>query len=329
MNETNKHAHYILPGTTMYERPDIPVLGLALEIRPTLYATDAVVDPPGECRDEWRVMNEIAKRMGLGGAYPVPPLRWLSKLGYDLPPMTLYDIVIRTGPFGDLFGLRRKGWSLKKLRERAPHGAPLVEHLPAQKLKKVLETPEGKMHLNPPEFVAEVERLLADDADEAFPMRAIGIRELKSHNSWMHNTERLVPDSRIPMVRLNPADGRDAGVLSGRRGDRHRVGARRDHDARGADRGRGARHRRHPARVGPRRRLAAREPRGRRQLQRDRLRPPRGRRAARRDVGPERDPDPHPRGRARERRASCLVRRHRLGGGRSGISPTVSRRHGA
>jgi formate dehydrogenase len=214
VNESNKYAHYILPGTTFYERPDLPSLGLALEIRPTLYASEQVVEPRGDAREEWRVLNEIAKRMGLGGAYPMKPLRLMAKLGINVHPMKLLDMAIRTGPAGDLFGLRRKGWSLKKLRRRAPHGAKLAEHLPVQKLGKVIQTKDKRVHLVPDEFAAEVDRLIAHDDDAAFPLRAIGQRELRSHNSWMHNAPRLSSDDRQPSALVNPSDAAEAGVKS-------------------------------------------------------------------------------------------------------------------
>jgi formate dehydrogenase len=214
VNETNKYAHYILPSTTFYERPDLPLLGLALQIRPSLYATDAVAEPRGEAREEWRVLNDIAKRMGLGGAYPMAPLRWLAKLGIDIHPMTIYDLVIRTGPAGDLFGLRRKGWSLKKLRERAPHGVKLADHLPEQRLEKLLDTPDGKVSLVPPELSSEFERLLRHVEDPAFPLRTIGQRQLRSHNSWMHNSRRFVPDGHTPVALVNPSDADAAGATA-------------------------------------------------------------------------------------------------------------------
>jgi anaerobic selenocysteine-containing dehydrogenase len=216
MTETNKYAHYILPAPTFYEREDVAMLGMALELRPNLYATGKVIEPRGETRDEWRVFNDIAKRMGLGGAYSLAPLRWLAKLGYSIDPIKLYDVAIRTGPVGDLFGLRRGGWSLKKLREH-PHGVPLAPNLPVRKLEKVLATRDRKIHLGTPEFLSEVDRLRAhaeNDADEGYPLRAIGLREIRSHNSWMHNSPRLTPDTRRPAVLVHPADAAAAGVLA-------------------------------------------------------------------------------------------------------------------
>jgi formate dehydrogenase len=214
MNETNRHADYILPGTTMYERSDLPTLALTLDIRPTLFATDKVVEPRGEARDEWRVYNEVAKRMGLGGAYPVPALRWLSKRGIEIHPMALYDMTIRTGPFGDYFGLKRGGWSLGKLRKRAPSGVALSERLPTQDLATLLDTPDGKVQLAPPQMMLEAARALERSEDEAFPLRAIGLRELHSHNSWMHNAKRMMPSGRVPSALVHPDDAAAAGIAA-------------------------------------------------------------------------------------------------------------------
>lgn len=212
MNETNKHAHYLLPGTTFYERADVPILALELELRPTLYASDRVAQPRVGVREEWEVLNEIAKRMGLGGAYSVKPLRVLAKLGVTVHPKTLLDAAIRTGPHGDWFGLRR-GWSVAKLRAKAPHGVKLADHLaPYPDLGKVLRTPNGRIRLVPDELLGEVDRMLAHRPDEAFPMRAIGLRELKSHNSWMHNAPRLTADDRVPAVLVHPNDAARIGL---------------------------------------------------------------------------------------------------------------------
>ena len=195
VTETNRHAHYVLPAPTFYERADIPFLGMAFAIRPTLYATDKVIEPRGASRPEWQILNEIARRMGLGGAYPVPALRWLAKLGLAVDPMRLLDLAIRTAPVGDLFGLRRTGWSLRKLRRR-PHGIELADHLPVARLERVIRRPEKKIRLAPSELPSEVRRLFEHTDDPSYPLRAVGIRELHSHNSWMHNSPRLVPDGR-------------------------------------------------------------------------------------------------------------------------------------
>ena len=68
-------------------------------------------------------------------------------------------------------------------------------------------------------MVAELERLAVDsdapDADGPYPLRAHGLREARSHNSWLHNAARLMPPSRTCVAHVNPADGRAAGLVDG------------------------------------------------------------------------------------------------------------------
>ncbi len=54
VNETNRHADYVLPATTFLERDDMPY-GLAAS-SPTVFmqATEAVLDPYGEARRSGR-----------------------------------------------------------------------------------------------------------------------------------------------------------------------------------------------------------------------------------------------------------------------------------
>jgi formate dehydrogenase len=213
MNETNAHAHYLLPAPTFYERADVPWISMVGAIRPSLYATEKVIEPRGDTRPEWQVFNEIAKRMGLGGAYPMKPLRWLSRIGIEVDPIRLQDAAIRMSPVGDWFGLRRKGWSLKKLRKH-PHGVSLAEYLPVQDLEKILATADKKIRLGVAELVSETDRLFNHSEPDAYPLRAIGLRELRSHNSWMHNSPRLTSDNRRPTVLVNPADARTVGIAA-------------------------------------------------------------------------------------------------------------------
>jgi formate dehydrogenase len=217
MNETNKHAAYILPCTTMYEREDFPMQFLDRFVRPSLMVTEAVTDPPGECKPEWEILDDLARRMGLGGAYSNAAQRWLAKtLGLRIKPRQMADLLLRTGKAGDWFGLRRSGWSWKKLVERAPHGVVLHEDLPLRPLKGRLQHPDKKIHLADPKVIAEIARLEQEillDTDR--PYRLIGLREVRSHNSWMHNSEKLMPQSRRHLLRIHPADAEALGLAEG------------------------------------------------------------------------------------------------------------------
>ena len=213
VTETSKHAHYILPGTTFLEREDLPGTLLQWAATPFVQATRKVVDPPGECREEWRFYDELSKRLGLGGPFAFKSARVLSRLGLlRLTPMRLVDLMIRTGRHGDRFGLRRKGLSLKRILAE-PHGIVLDEHPATGVLARKVRHPEGRVQLFHADLVAEVDRLqVPRDADPDFPLRLIGRRETRSHNSWFHN----VPSRHHQgALEIHPDDARRAGLADG------------------------------------------------------------------------------------------------------------------
>lgn len=215
INETNKHADYVLPVAHFFERDDLPAAALTNLLRPAIWATEAVIEAPGEVRQEWRILNEIARRMGRGGAYPIRPLRWLAKLGCQVQPRRVLDLLLRTGEAGDRFGLRRHGVSFKKLTRDHPHGKALMEGLPTGQLEDMLRTPAKRLPLAAPETLGELEALGEHTDDSRFPFRLIGMRELRSHNTWMHNAPRLMPDGRSLTARVNSDDARRLGLADG------------------------------------------------------------------------------------------------------------------
>jgi anaerobic selenocysteine-containing dehydrogenase len=205
VNETNRHADYVLPASTLYEREDVPLAFLGFFTQPFIQMTEAVVPPPGEARQEWEIIDAIARRIGVA-PYSMRALRRLARLGIRLTPVQIVDLLIRTGPRGDLFGLRRSGLSLERLR-RHPHGLVLDEHIATGVLRRKLRTPSRLVRLFPPEIAGELERLRsANGSDPDFPLLLIGLRELRSHNSWMHNAPLLMRGGRVHALRVHPDD---------------------------------------------------------------------------------------------------------------------------
>jgi anaerobic selenocysteine-containing dehydrogenase len=203
MNETNKQAHYILPAPTFYERPDLPMFAMASMVRPSVFATKQVISPRGDVRHEADVLRSLAERLGLADKYPAGDL------------LEMADHELRTGPAGDLLGERPDGWSFQRLVEDQPHGAIVANELPIQDLDTFLATADHKVHIATPEFISEAERLLTWADDDACPLRAFGMRELRSHNTWMHNAPRLMGKNRRPAVLVNPWDAQRSGIDDG------------------------------------------------------------------------------------------------------------------
>ena len=119
-------------------------------------------EPRGEARQEWEIIDEISRRIGITPA-SLWLLRALGRLGVRLSPRQLIDLGLRLGPKGDLFGLRRGGLSLAKLR-RNPHGIRLGEHHPTGVLRKKVFHRDKRVHLDAPQIAAEVRALVREAA---------------------------------------------------------------------------------------------------------------------------------------------------------------------
>jgi formate dehydrogenase len=214
VNDTARHADYVLPATTFLEREDFPSAFLTFHTTPFVQWTDAVVKPRGEARQEWEIIEQIAARIGVTPS-SAAPARWLGKLGIKASPARLIDLLLRTGPKGDLFGLRRGGLSIDKLREN-PHGIVLGDEQPVGVLKRKVVHRDKRVHLDHREIAREVAALVSATGGSAdFPMRLIGLRELRSHNSWMHNVEKLMAADRSHTARVHPNDAARHGIADG------------------------------------------------------------------------------------------------------------------
>ena len=214
LNETSRHADYVLPATTFLERDDVPVAFLGFYTKPFIQSTEPVVPPAGEAREEWEVVDELARALEIE-PYSVPPLRLLARGRVRLSPRRLVDTLLRLGPEGDLFGLRRGGLSLGKLAKH-PHGIVLDDEIPTGVLKGKIRHKDRRVSLAPAEIAGELRRMeSANGADPAFPMRLIGLRELRSHNSWMHNSPLLMRGGRVHALRVHPEDAAAHGLEDG------------------------------------------------------------------------------------------------------------------
>ena len=223
MSDTAQLADYVLPATTFLEREDLPLPFLSLFTKPYINMTEAVVEPAGEARQEWEIIEEIAERIGIV-PQSVAAARWLGRLGLKLTPRQLVDLLLRAGSEGDRFGLRRDGLSVGRLAD-SPHGVVLADHLEEGVLAGKIRHRDKRVRLCPAEIADEVGRLTLDEGHGGdYPLRLIGLRELRSHNSWMHNSEKLMAGDRVHRARINPADAAAAGI-----GDGDRVRIRSSH----------------------------------------------------------------------------------------------------
>ena len=209
MNETNRHADYILPVANFLERADFPAIWLCGMPRPWLQMTPAVVDPPAGVREDWEVLDEIVGRMGLGGPFSQRSVRLVAKglrrFGIRITPTLMANALLKAG---------RSKWTLGKL-ERHPHGVVERPHARVGSAAKKVFHPGGLVNLGPQPVLEAIGQLAEPPAPlPEGALELVGRRELRSINSWLHNV-RTVRDDAGPTLWLNPVDAESRHLVSG------------------------------------------------------------------------------------------------------------------
>jgi anaerobic selenocysteine-containing dehydrogenase len=227
INETTRHAHLILPPTGALEHENYDLVFHLLAVRNTSKYSPALFDPAPDTRHDWEILGELTHRLQRGGA-----LGRLGSLGRKkaleaLTPKRLLDVALRLGPYGDRFGVRPGGLSLGKL-QREVHGVDLGPLGPC--LPDRLFTSDKRIRLAPELFVKDLERaekgLSPPAASADMDLRLIGRRHLRSNNSWMHNSHRLVKGRDRCTLLMHPEDAARRGIAHEQRVRvRSRVGA--------------------------------------------------------------------------------------------------------
>ncbi len=247
LNETTRHAHVILPPPSPLERSHYDLTFYRAAVRHVANYSEAIFPAAGPSEAE--ILARLAliaagKGAGadpaavddevLGGfiesevANPHSPIAGRDPapiralLEGETPCDQIVDFLLRTGPYGEGFGVDTEGLSLAALRAR-PHGVdlgPLGSRLPG-----LLETRSGKIELLPEAVTRDLERLRAelDAPAPANDLILIGRRDLRSNNSWMHNLPSLMSGRERCTLRMHP---QDAGRLELSDGTRVRIRSR-------------------------------------------------------------------------------------------------------
>jgi anaerobic selenocysteine-containing dehydrogenase len=230
-NETTRHAHFILPPTFALEHEHYGAALHLVAVRNTAKYNEALFAPAPDARHDWQIFSSLLAELVRDGPAGRAASAALSFATRRMSPARILDLLLRTGPHGDRFlPWRKDGLSLSKLR-RAPHGVdlgPLVPRLP-----EALYTETQRIALVPAVIAADLVRLEqtlgarhAETSGGRAGLVLIGRRELRSNNSWMHNSERLVKGPVRCTLRMHPDDARVRGLGDGATVEvRSRVGA--------------------------------------------------------------------------------------------------------
>ena len=252
LNETTRHADVILPPTAALERSHYDLIFSMFAVRNYAKYSDALFEPREDAKHDWQILLELAHRLEQQRKGGRLPLR--SELGWrafkQIGPDPILDLLLRSGPYGvdtgparkflqpavDLvldilperhplrglaklspvnrqWGALPKGLSLSALKDN-PHGVDLGPLQPS--LPDRLFTRDGLIHLAPRRYLQDLGRLhkhLVSEPDDQLSL--IGRRHVRSNNSWMHNSRRLVKGKDRCTLMLHPDDAGRLGLEAG------------------------------------------------------------------------------------------------------------------
>lgn len=227
LNETTRHAHVILPSPSFLESPHFDMWSWVFSLTSGGHYSPPVF-PTNDRPDHWRVVTRVGAIIGgkpdadvdamddayfrsLATAREVDPDMAIAALP-DRGPERILDLAIRTGPFGDRFGVVPDGLSLDVFRDR-PNG--LIHSRAVPCAHEGFDTASGKIEIAPALIVSDLPRLKRALGEGDNSLVLVSRRHLRSLNSWMHNVDTLVKGRDRCTLQMHSSDAARLGLTAG------------------------------------------------------------------------------------------------------------------
>ncbi|MGB1251931.1 MAG: molybdopterin oxidoreductase family protein [Candidatus Promineifilaceae bacterium] len=194
INETTRHADVILPTTTGLENDHYDISFHNFAVQNSAKYSEPLFEKDENQRFDWEIYRGITKAL----ATDERPFNTNDPRNTATPAQML-DFLLQNGPYD---------MTLADLKAN-PHGidlGPLQSQFP-----EALFTANKKIQLAPPEIISDLDRVESTFfpdvlVEQSAELLLIGRRDLRTNNSWMHNSKRLVKGKKRCTVMVNSAD---------------------------------------------------------------------------------------------------------------------------
>lgn len=212
IGESSRHADVILPPVTALERDHYDIVFHKFAVRNSAKFSPAVFPMNDDKRSDWQIYLSLAEKLELKRAddniseHSAENIEAAIKQKYqplwDKKPSGVVDDLLKSGRYAN----GEHNLSLQALIDN-PHGIDLGELQP--NLPDALFTQSKTIELSFDYFMPDIKRLEAfffGEQSASQNLLLIGRRHLKSNNSWLHNSKRMVKDSARCTAQIHPLD---------------------------------------------------------------------------------------------------------------------------
>jgi anaerobic selenocysteine-containing dehydrogenase/NADPH-dependent glutamate synthase beta subunit-like oxidoreductase/NAD-dependent dihydropyrimidine dehydrogenase PreA subunit len=214
LNETSRHADIILPPTGPLEHEHYDLVFNLLAVRNVAKYSEALFEHDDKTRSDFDIMLGLTQRInqlkhGITNTKKQPEMTTEQILDYSL----------RNGPYGKSFTSYESGKEISHdyglsldVLKQYPHGLDLGPLKPC--LPNHLFTKDKLIHLLPDPILDDLQKMKAQFSSKtATSLMMISRRDLRTNNSWMHNSQRLIKGKDRCALLIHPEDAKEKGVV--------------------------------------------------------------------------------------------------------------------
>ena len=203
INETTRHAHYILPPAAGLEVAHFDIGFNNLAIRNTVKYSDPIIPKEEGTLYDFEIFQGLMKALQKDSLPDDSVSRQKMEIMYHVTPQMMLDQVMSTG---------RYKLTVEELRKH-PHGLDLGALKPC--IEERMITPDKKINVLPDLYIGEIIKLKKEKLNQNGHLDLIGRRHLRSNNSWMHNSHRLIKGPKRCTALIHPDDAEKRNIKNG------------------------------------------------------------------------------------------------------------------